>query len=91
MSYEAKTISRDTYLKALGMFTIANQFYKEARDIQLRLADFLGEEDGSHIDDAIYSGDIASVRDFDAALKKASITVEPEAPELPNGDQGGAA
>lgn len=79
---EPKTITRDTYLKALGMFTIANQQYTMARDIQLRMADMLGLEDGSHVDDALYSGQVASVRDFDHALKRQDITVDPE-PTVP--------
>lgn len=83
---EPTTITHDTYLKALGLFVIANQSYTEARKIQLRMADMLGLEDGSHVDDALYCGDIASARDFDAALKRQGLTVEPEAPELPNGN-----
>lgn len=77
MSEEMK-IDHDTYLKALAMFTLANQFYKDARDIQLRMADMLGLEDGSQVDDAVYSGDLATPRDFDKALRLAGIRVAPE-------------
>lgn len=84
---EPKTVSRDTYLKALAMFTMGNQLYVQARDLQLRIGDMFGLEDGSHVDDAFYSNTIASVRDFDAALKRQDITVEPETAPLPNGER----
>lgn len=73
---DPKTISRDTYLKTLAMFTMSNQLYVHAREMQLKMAEMLGLEDGSIVDDEIYSGDIATVRDFDSALKRQDITVE---------------
>lgn len=82
---EPRTITRDTYLKALGMFTIANQNYTLAREIQLRMAAMLGLEDGNCVDDEVYSSETASVRDFDEALGKEKISVEPE-PPLSNGE-----
>ncbi len=80
-----KTIDRDTYLKALAMFTLGNQLYVEARELQLRMGDLLGfEEDGSCVDDALYSETPASVRDFNAALRKSGIAFEPLT--VPNGE-----
>lgn len=76
-----RTIDRDTYLKALAMFVLSNQLYVEGREIQLRMADMLGLEDGSCVDDAVYSNEIASVRDFNAALRKEKILVAPASAE----------
>lgn len=75
---EPMTISYDTYLKALGLFTLANEHDRKCREFQAACGALLGLEDGSHVDDAIYSTHNASVKDFDEALQRSKITVEPK-------------
>lgn len=74
---DKRTISRDTYLKALALFTLATDHYKHLRESQIKMIEVLGlENDGCrHTDDAIYEENGASVRDFDEALKKENIVV----------------
>ena len=73
---EPKTISRDVYLKALGLFALANEHERKCREFQLACGQLLGLEDASHVDDIIYSDVNATVKDFDEALKRENITVE---------------
>lgn len=72
---EPRTIDRDTYLKALAMCVMSNDLYYQAREMQLRLEEMLGTEDGSHISDTVYSGSKVRVAEFDEALKREGITV----------------
>jgi hypothetical protein len=71
-----KTIDHDTYLKALAMSVMSNDLYVQAREMQLRLEEMLGTEDGSHVSDAIYSGSKIRISEFDEALKREGIKVE---------------
>lgn len=69
-----RDISFDTYLRALALFTMANQHYAECRKFELSLAKLLNVEPGSHVSDAIY--DATSLRsDFDEALQRENILV----------------
>lgn len=79
MNNKPKTITRDTYLKALALATMSSEHYVLAREMQLKMDEMLGLEDGSDCSDAIYSKPKMAVRDFDVALKRSNITVEPEA------------
>jgi len=74
---DTKTIDHDTYLKALAMCVMSNDLYVQGREMQLRLEAMLGTEDGSHISDAIYSGSKIRISEFDEALKREGIKVEP--------------
>lgn len=74
---ETKTISRDTYLKALGLFTLGNGYYTKGREIEDAMNSLLGEEDGSHFSDSLFDKG-AGTREFDEALQKSSIAVELE-------------
>ncbi len=85
MTDEPKTtISRNTYLQALGLFTLAATHMRKVEDAQKALAELLGltfnDTDG-HIGDAIYAiGGPAGPQDFDEALKRSDILVEDAPP-----------
>lgn len=74
----AKTISRKTYLQALGIFTAANRHYLKAEEMMEELADLLNcnDADGNmgHISDVAVDGK----PDFDGALAKEKYTVRKE-------------
>lgn len=76
MTDAPKTISRSTYLQALGLYTMAHHHNQKADEFGNELVRLLGFEgindgDAGHISDAVY-GD----RAFDEALKLSDITVE---------------
>lgn len=71
-----KNISQDDRLKALALFVQANSLYAEARKYEAALNRHLGTENGDHITNAVYSDSIASVADFDEALRRDGISVE---------------
>lgn len=78
MADEPKTISRDTYLKALGLFTLANyhrlkcEEFSEALKLQLGI----GEDWGAftHITEEIWE----TKPNFDKALERSGYVVEPQ-------------
>ncbi len=72
-----KTISRSTYLQALGLYTLASIHRQKVDDAREELVRLLGVENNGHIDDEIYSPN----RGFDEALKleEIAITDEPTA------------
>ncbi len=70
-----RTISRETYLKAIGLFALGNNHYVKGREIEDLLNDLLGEKDGSHFSDLIFSKG-ADIRGFDEALVKSDISIE---------------
>lgn len=69
-------INRETYLKALALFTLAHSHYQKMRDFEFELGNLLKCADehgyGGVISDAIYEDGSAN---FDAALKKANFIV----------------
>lgn len=69
-----KRLDRDAYLKALALFTIAHDHYRQGTTFEGALARHLGVDrnDLGHISDAVYSGDIT----FDEALKREGYTWE---------------
>lgn len=80
MSEYKKQISRDDYLWALALFTVAHDHYLEANRFGAALNKIIMEEPevypGGHVDDAIYSLEPTSVADFDEALRREGIVVE---------------
>ena len=80
MSEYKKQISRDEYLQALGLFTLANKRYAESTDYAQALNRIIMTEPetypGGHVDDAIYTGDTATPEQFDEALRREGISVE---------------
>jgi aromatic ring-cleaving dioxygenase len=74
---DVKTLKADDYLLALVLFTFATEYYRQCRGFEKALAErfgvSLGELNGSHIGDAIYSDGEVS---FDEALRKQQIIVE---------------
>jgi hypothetical protein len=78
MSIEIKKMSRDTYLKALGLFTLAHEHSLKAYEFESALKRLLGagEEvagDFGHVSDELYSSD--EKVDFDEALRRANYFV----------------
>lgn len=69
-----KTIDRDTYLKALGLFTLAVTHARKAEEFEKALNMMLGLARGSQFSDEIYQD---APNNFDDALKREKITVEP--------------
>jgi hypothetical protein len=83
-------LSWDEYLRGLALFVCANDHYVRSRQFEAQMAKVLGiEGEGFYcgfVSDAIYSDDFVTASDFDAALRKSEIEVEPAAPP-PNGEQ----
>lgn len=80
-SGEYKTkITRDEYLKALALFTVAHECYVNSGNFGEALNRIIMTEPkkypGGHVDDAIYSDGRATVDDFDEALRLEEIEVE---------------
>lgn len=75
---DPKTITRATYLQALGLFTMAHRHRTKADEFQKELAAVLGvgSDDAGHVSDAIYD----DRRGFDEALRLEGFTVEGGAP-----------
>jgi len=80
MTDEPKKIDRDTYLKALGLFTLAHQHSLKTYEFEAAMLAMIGldAEDarigGSHISAAIYSTD--EKVDFNEVLKRDGYIVE---------------
>ena len=71
-----KILSKDTYLKALGLYTLATDQYRQMRQTEFALNNLLhgdGDYQGE-VSDAIYN-DKHSVADLLAALKQEDIKV----------------
>jgi hypothetical protein len=80
-----KTISRDDYLRALGLFYLGNEHQRKAEEFEKAMCTILGTEAGcSHTSDAIYNNDLDN---FDEALKRDGIIIKETAPE--NADSNG--
>lgn len=80
MSTEYKSeITRDEYLRALALFTMANNHYVKAGEFGLALNRIImntpEQYPGGHVDDAIYVSEHSSVEDFDEALRRQGIKV----------------
>jgi hypothetical protein len=69
-----KTISHQTYLQALGLFTLAYQRVQVGQFAEKELLKLLGVEDLSHVSDELYG----KGGDFDAALEREGIIVAPK-------------
>lgn len=82
MTIEPKTITRSTYLQALGLFTMAvnhSRKYSEFKDELLRTLGFDPDDwsnGGDSIGDATWGGQ--DDPSFDEALKKDGIAVSDE-------------
>ena len=68
-----KKISHDTYLQALGLFTLASNHAKKAEEFGTALEELLDLTPYGYMSDAIYDG---TGRDFDSALRLEDIEVE---------------
>lgn len=66
-----KEISREDYLKALGLWTLASGHWREGAKIEDALNKFLGLEAGSWLSDSMLDDGIS----FDDALEKENIAV----------------
>lgn len=79
MSQYKTEISHDDYLRALALFTMANDHYVQscrfAEALNKIIMDSPEQFPGGHVDDAIYSSDRLSVSAFDEALKREGIKV----------------
>ena len=67
-----KKVSRDDYLKALALFTMARHHSEEAERYNLVLAKMLGVDQYGHLADEIWRD---AKPDFDAALEREEIEV----------------
>lgn len=68
-----KKICHETYLQALGLFTMALQHAQKAEEFNEALTKLLDVTPYGHLSDAIYDG---RLKDFDTALKLEEIEVE---------------
>jgi hypothetical protein len=88
MSKYKTKISRDDYLKALALFTMAHDHYAKAGtfgDALNRIIMAAPEKyPGGHVDDAIYSDERGTVEAFDEALRREGIEVEAESSATSN-------
>jgi hypothetical protein len=69
-----RKISHNTYLQALGLFTLGRQHVKKADDCREAIDALLDLSPFGHVSDALYDGE--TERDFDAALMLEDIEVE---------------
>lgn len=73
-------ITRDEYLRALALFTVAHEHYVQSGTFGEALNRIVmatpQKYPGGQIDDLIYGEGRASVADFDEALKREGIEVE---------------
>lgn len=76
-----RTISRDDYLKGLGLFTMGQKLAADTDRFIAVLSKHLGLEENSRVSDGVVCQE-----DFDTVLGYCGISVEPEAPAVPNGD-----
>ncbi len=77
-------IDRDTYLKALALFTIAHDHAQKAAEFCDQLAQVLGRKDWNdldHIGDEVWNR--GSHWGFDEALKLAGFEFDPPLPTPP--------
>lgn len=70
---EPKTISRDDYLKALGLFVMGQKLAADTDRFIAVLNKHLGLEEGSRISDGVVCQE-----DFDTVLGYCKISVEPD-------------
>ena len=68
-----RKICHETYLQALGLFTMAVQHAQKADEFSDALNKLLDATPYGYLTDAIYDG---RLKDFDAALKLEDIEVE---------------
>jgi hypothetical protein len=77
---KTKTISRDVYLKALGLFHMAKMHATRADEFAAELEEILGvpakDRRGSHFNDEVFSD---GPGDLDDALRRADYVVEESA------------
>lgn len=82
MSDYKSEISRDDYLRALALFTMANEHYVKASEFGGAISRIIivtpEQYAGGHVDDAIYANERQTVSDFDEALRRECIKVLPE-------------
>jgi len=80
MSEFKKTISRDEYLKALALYTVAHDHYINSVMFAGALNKIImavpEKYPGGHVDDAIYTDERGGVIEFDEALRREKIEVE---------------
>lgn len=69
-------ISQSKYLQALGLFTLAADHYKKAREFEIAMGELIGhpDKDGyfGHLSDAVFMRE-----SFDKALAKEGFVVIP--------------
>jgi hypothetical protein len=78
MTDAPNTITRSTYLQALGLFTVAKRHTEKAEEFSDELCKLLGFNDrndnsAGHLSDAVWG-----MGQFDEALKLSGITVTDE-------------
>jgi hypothetical protein len=73
---EERRISFDTYLRALALFMMASDHYRQSLKFRDSLEEILDVSDSGHVSDAIYENG-PDRRMFDEALKLEGILVQP--------------
>lgn len=69
-----KTIDRNTYLKAIGLFHLATERYRMVRECEAELRGLLGPDEDAVILDQIFEPDGS----LDKALKVMGVETEPQ-------------
>ena len=70
-------ISNETYHHALALYMLARRKQSEVDSLERKMNELLGDENGSHASDAIYTyGNTGSQEEFDAAIKYMGVEVE---------------
>lgn len=67
-------ITRNEYLQLVGLVTIADQHYRQQREIERAMLEITGAEEDGHITDLLYSDE--GIPGLDQALKWLNIAVE---------------
>lgn len=75
-------INQDDYMKALGLFMLANEHYRKACEFEYALNRIImvkpQQFPGGHVGDAIYTLERQTTIDFSEALAKEGVVVELE-------------
>ncbi len=70
-------ISNETYHHALALYMLARRKQAEVDAMEAEMNALLGDENGSHVSDAIYTyGNTGSQEEFDDAINMMDVEVE---------------
>jgi hypothetical protein len=71
-----QSITKDDYMKALALWTMATDAYTKAREFEVALKRHLPECAEDRLSDSIYAEDKYTLQVFNDALQQAGVAVE---------------